>query len=60
MGIEPTRAPLPGLANKRFGATSHRQCDWRVNIYGMWGSVGIHRCARSRAPALQSQVSDGA
>jgi hypothetical protein len=27
MGIEPTRAPLPGLENKRFGANADTKCD---------------------------------
>jgi hypothetical protein len=31
----------PGLENKRFGARADPKCDWRVNICGMWGHVGI-------------------
>jgi hypothetical protein len=27
MGIEPTRAVLPELKNKRFGATANPKCD---------------------------------
>jgi hypothetical protein len=27
MGIEPTRAALPGLGNKRFGAVADPKCD---------------------------------
>ena len=41
MGIEPTRAALPGLENKRFGAMTDPKCDWRVNFRDMWGHVGI-------------------
>jgi hypothetical protein len=41
MGIEPTRAALPGLKNKRFGATADAKCDGRVNFRGMWDNVGI-------------------
>jgi hypothetical protein len=42
MGIEPKRASVPELENKRFGATANPKCDWRVNFRGMWGHVGIH------------------
>ncbi len=38
-------------------AMANPKCDGRVNFRGMWGYVGIHRCARSRAPAFQSWVS---
>jgi len=40
MGIEPTRAALPELGNKRFGAMANPKCDGRVNFRGMWGDVG--------------------
>jgi hypothetical protein len=43
MGIEPTRAALPELENKRFGAMANPKCDWRVNFRGMWGHVRIRR-----------------
>jgi hypothetical protein len=43
MGIEPTRAALPELENKRFGAMANTKCDWRVNFRGMWGHVRIRR-----------------
>jgi hypothetical protein len=58
MGIEPTRAAVPELENKRFGAMANPKCDWRVNFRGMWGYVGIHRWATSRARAYQSEVSE--
>jgi hypothetical protein len=58
MGIEPTRAAVPELENKRFGAMAIPKCDWRVNFRGMWGYVGIHRWATSRARAYQSEVSE--
>jgi hypothetical protein len=35
MGIEPTRASVPELENKRFGVTANPKCDWRVNFRGM-------------------------
>jgi hypothetical protein len=54
MGIEPTRAALPELKNKRFGATANTKCDGRVNFRGMWGHVGIHQWAKSQASAYQS------
>jgi hypothetical protein len=53
MGIEPPRAPLPGLENKRFGAIANPKCDGRVNFRGMWGHVGILQCAKSRARGYQ-------
>jgi hypothetical protein len=43
MGIEPTRAALPGLENKRFGAMADPKCDGRVNFRGMWGHVGLRK-----------------
>jgi hypothetical protein len=43
MGIEPTRAVLPELKNKRFGAMANPKCDWRVNFRGMWGNVRLRR-----------------
>jgi hypothetical protein len=43
MGIEPTRAALPELKNKRFGATANTKCDGRVNFCGMWGHVRLRR-----------------
>jgi hypothetical protein len=43
MGIEPTRAPLPGLENKRFGAMANPKCDGRVNFRDMWGHVRLRR-----------------
>jgi hypothetical protein len=54
MGIEPTRAALPELKNKRFGATANTKCDGRVNFRGMWGHVGIHQWAKSQACPHQS------
>jgi hypothetical protein len=42
MGIELTRAAIPGLENKRFGAMTNAKCDGRVNFRDMWGHVGIH------------------
>jgi len=53
MGIEPTRAAVPGLENKRFDESADPKCDWRVNFRGMWGHVGI----RERTSAT-SNVSD--
>jgi hypothetical protein len=50
MGIEPTRAALPGLENKRFAAMANAKCDWRVNIRGMWGHVGLRRAHPKTAP----------
>jgi hypothetical protein len=38
MGIEPTRAPAPGLESKQFGATADPKCDWRVNFRGIWAT----------------------
>jgi hypothetical protein len=35
MGIEPTRAALPGLENKRFGVLVIAKCDGCVNFRGM-------------------------
>jgi hypothetical protein len=35
MGIEPTRAVLTEMKNKRFGAIANPKCDWRVNFRGM-------------------------
>jgi hypothetical protein len=32
MGIEPTRALLLELENKRFGVTPNPKCDGRVNF----------------------------
>jgi hypothetical protein len=43
MGIEPTRAALPDLGNKLFGALAIPKCDGRVNIRRMWGDVGLHK-----------------
>ena len=43
MGIEPTRAVLPELKNKRFGAMANPKCDLRVNFRGMWGNVRLRR-----------------
>jgi hypothetical protein len=43
MGIEPTRAFLPRLQNKRFGAIADAKCDWRVNFRGMWGHARLRR-----------------
>ena len=43
MGIEPTRAVLPELKNKRFSAMANPKCDWRVNFRGMWGHVRLRR-----------------
>jgi hypothetical protein len=37
MGIEPTRAALPDLGNKQFGAMTIPRCDPRVNFLGTWG-----------------------
>jgi len=34
MGIEPTRASLPELENKRFGANADAKCDLSVNFRG--------------------------
>src|SRR5271155_5694883 len=59
MGIEPTRATLPSLGNKRFGAAAVAKCDQRVNFRGMWGHVGLRgdtRCANFRAQAFLSKV----
>jgi hypothetical protein len=53
MGIEPTRAALPDLKNKQFGAMTDPQCDGRVNFRVMWGNVGILRCANSWARGYQ-------
>ena len=52
MGIEPTRAALPGLGNKCFGAMTDAKCDWRVNFRGMWGYLGLRRdtSAAARRP----------
>jgi hypothetical protein len=58
MGIEPTRAAVQELENKRFGAMANPKCDGRVNFRGMWGYVGIQRWAKSRARAYQSEVSE--
>jgi hypothetical protein len=43
MGIEPTRAFLPSLQNKRFGAIVDAKCDRRVNFRGMWGHARLRR-----------------
>jgi hypothetical protein len=43
MGIEPTRAGLPELENKQFGAMADPKCDGRVNFRGMWGHVGLRK-----------------
>ena len=64
MGIEPTRAVLPELKNKRFGAMANPKCDWRVNFRGMWGNVGIHRSAKAPSSSLSvwclnGPISDG-
>jgi hypothetical protein len=56
MGIEPTRAALPELENKRIGARADPKCDGRVNIRGMWGYVGIHRWAN---PGLEPAMHCG-
>ena len=44
MGIEPTRALLLELENKRFGVTPNPKCDGRVNFGVMRGQVGAHKC----------------
>ena len=41
MGIEPIRAALPELGNKRFGALANPKCAGRVNFRGMRGNVGL-------------------
>ncbi len=41
MGIEPTRAPLPELQNKRFSGIANAKCDWRVNFHDMWGHARL-------------------
>jgi hypothetical protein len=41
MGIEPTRALLLELENKRFGVTPTLKCGGRVNFRGAWGRVRI-------------------
>ena len=43
MGIEPTRAALPRLENKGFGAMADAKCDYRVNFRSMRGHVGLRR-----------------
>jgi hypothetical protein len=43
MGIEPTRAVLPELKNRRFSATANPKCDWRVNFGGTWGNARLRR-----------------
>jgi len=53
MGIEPKRTAPPELGNKLFGAMANPKCDQRVNFRGMWGRVGILRCANSRARDFQ-------
>jgi hypothetical protein len=54
MGIEPTRSTLSGRENQAFRATPNPKCDQRVNFRGMWGHVGIHRCAKSPTRDYQS------
>jgi len=41
MGIEPTRAYLPSLQNKRFDAMADANCEERVNFRVMRGNVGL-------------------
>jgi hypothetical protein len=48
MGIEPTRAVLLELKNKRFGALADSECDWRVNFRGMWGYARLRRDTSTR------------
>ena len=43
MGIEPIRAVLTSVQNKRCGAIADSKCDWRVNFRGMWGHVRLRR-----------------
>jgi hypothetical protein len=59
MGIEPTRAALHQLENKRFGAIPNAKCDWRVNFRGMWGHVGLRGdTRRANVPGSSLSVVD--
>jgi hypothetical protein len=43
MGIEPKRAMLPELKNRRFSAMANPKCAWRVNFGGTWGNTRLRR-----------------
>jgi response regulator receiver domain-containing protein len=63
-GIEPTRAALPSLQNKRFAANAGAKCDWRANFRVMRSSLGpetthsVAVCAYMRQTRISCNDSD--
>jgi hypothetical protein len=56
MGIEATREASPELENKRFGATTHPECDWGVKYSWHVGHEGIRAKIRRRPQMSREPV----